>query len=260
MRGGVPPLRTHLALLAHDRSHGEGQARLGPTFHWLRTWLCQRHRQWSGVDAIVCGSNPILGALACAGLAQRGQTVLWLCPNDLDAWDYPLAIAGMHDDLLAAAGLPPMGAALFEALAARCAGRVSTAWGWTAGYVVDGSIAGAKRLAFASQTAGGRWGEARSLADAWKKTAFASVDAFAPKRLPSRMGPGLRQQVVEHGRAVWVSDALDGMARQGMGQGPSPERDDIRLGRARWHAQTPGEFAAQSRQDMEFALREGAWK
>lgn len=261
---GLPSLRAHKALMEHDRAHGEPPAKLGAHFHWLRSWLSQRSRQWHSVDWIICGANPILGALACAAAARRGKTCLWLSSDEPDAWDYPLAMAGAHDDLLAAAGLPGMGPALFKALARECAGKARWGWGWRAQYCAKS--AGDKEMAFLAPAQGERRGEARELAKAFARDAFAAAPTLVAKAMPSRVGKGPRGQIVEHSCSLWTSDRLDGKPRQQWAPEAEPgaaaamaEERDMRVGRARWHAQEPIKFALESRRDVEMLLKLGGW-
>lgn len=267
---GAPPYSTHRVLLEHDRMHGDGAARCGGRVHWLRTWLVQKTRQWSRHDTIVCGSNPVLGALACAGLVRGGLRPLWLCSNAFDAWDYPLAMAGAHDDLLAGAGLPRMGEPLFDALGARCAGRAQVAWGLGIDYVFEGGGEGgeSKRLCFAKTEARreGAWGAARLAAQTMAARGFRGVAPFVLERAPARHGGGPRAPILESPRVVWTSDRMDGVSRlEAWGRkapgeaGGQAKGGDARLGRARWHAQEPLDFAEQSREDLRLALAMGGW-
>lgn len=269
MRSGVAPFKTHQALLEHDRSHGEGVAHLGERFHWLRSWLYKRDRQWSQADWLVCGANPVLGALSAAGLARAGQSVLWICSDGFDAWDYPLTMRGAHDDLLREAGLHAMGPGLFAELASQCHGRLTRAWGWQVDYVFNSGRLAGSALAFASPSQeGAELGAARGLARKNMIEAFGAVKAWEPKADPKAPQGRLRQQIIEHRRAVWTSDELDGVERnqeraplEALGAGAGADGSGaLRLGRARWHAQTPLEFAANSREDIKLALRAGGWR
>jgi hypothetical protein len=266
---GLPPYSTHLALLEHDRLHGQGLVRWGPRIHWLRTWLVQRTREWSSHQVIVCGSNPLLGALACAGLVRCGARPLWLCSNALDAWDYPLAMAGAHDDLFAKVGLPPMGPDLFKKLGSICEGKAKVGWGWGIDY--EFSSQGKPRLCFAraEHLTGSDLGAARLAAQTMAARAFENVAVFKAGISPHRHGGKARVQVVQCARCVWTSDQKDGLVRIEPGS-TAPEKaqkaqfeqnvlEDIRLGRSRWHTQTPLAFAEQSREDIKRVLELGRW-
>lgn len=261
---GMPSFESHKTLLAHDAIHGEGRVRFGPRIHWLRSWLVQRSRQWSEFDAVVCGSNPALGALACHSLAREGKTAVWFWPESFDAWDYPLAAGGAHNDLLLAAGLPAMGPRLFEALGEVCAGRVVIARGWTVDYDFP-SVDGGLTLYFASHSPsqGSRFGPARKDMERWAKTGFSACPHFKPSLAPRRHGGGPRQQIIGASKAIWVSDRLDGIDRASGDLSPEvdcaigdPKQDGAptRLGRARWHAQSPLAFAEESRKDIKIIL------
>lgn len=258
---GIPSLAAHKALMAHDQAHGEPPAKLGAHFHWLRSWVVQRGRQWHSVDWLICGGNPLLGALAAAAAARRGRTALWLGSDAFDAWDYPLAMGGAHDDLLEKAGLPGAGAGLFKTLAKECEGKLALGWGWTAEYCAPSGEAG-KSLSFLTQAGSRPQGGARELAKALARDAFSEVPALRAKKLPRRIGKGLRAQVVEHSCAVWISDRQDGAAREQWGErrgSALEEGQEMRVGRARWHSQNAEQFALQSRMDVELLLRLGGW-
>lgn len=263
---GLPPYSTHLVLLEHDRLHGHGAANWGSRVHWLRTWLIQRTRQWSSHDVIVCGSNPVLGALACAGLARSGKQPLWLCSNGFDAWDYPLAMAGAHDDLFEQAGLPAMGTRFFEALGEYCSERVKVAWGFGIKYEFE--RAGRARLCFAQAepARSENWGEARLAAQTMAGRGFKGVAQLSTGMAPARHGGKQRLPVLGCRQVVWTSDRMDGVARlePGGAKAHPPriglvEQRDVRLGRARWHAQAPLDFAEQSREDLRLVLTMGNW-
>jgi hypothetical protein len=254
----APSLRVHKALLDHDQRHGDPRPRLGVVFHWGRSWLWQKTRQWEGFDAIVCGANPILGALAAAGLAKQGQRVLWAWSDEKDDWDYPLALAGESDGAFQAAGLPPMGLAWFRELARVSDGQVTMARGWSVAYASPGADA-ASHLAFLEPKPARRWGASREQASRWAAQAFESAPRLVVRAKPARHGGGPRQPVAGHARLIRVSDALDGAPRaQGSALGGHALAD--RLGRARWHSQTPWDFLERSREDLALALAWGGWK
>ena len=248
-----PSLAEHRALLAHDARHGEPAPRLGARFHWARSWLWQKTRQWERCDALVCGANPILGALASAALASQGHRVLWAWSDAEDAWDYPLTVGGQADDLFLAAGLPRMGQGWFDALAQASRGRVKLARGWDLAYACD---QGQTKLGFLAPSPARKWGPAREQATRWAGRAFEQWATLQVKARPARHGGAAREPIVGHARRIHVSDALDGVARaQGREEGARADR----LGRARWHAQTTWDFKDRSREDLSLALGWGNW-
>lgn len=259
MGSARPTFAEHLTLMEHDRQHGSRAPRLGARAQWIRMWWVQRFRQWTGSDAIVCGSNPVLGALACARLAGSGLSVTWILESGPDAWDYPLTVAGQHDDLTREARLPPMGPGLFAELAKRCGGRALFAPGWSVDYSFEGR--GGPRICFASREdsqESAAWGEARSLAESWAREAFGSLGAHRALSRPERKGGGPRQQLFAAPFVAWTSDRPDGRPRQHRGFSTDPGQpapgSEARMGRALWHAQEPVEFAARSRDDVRLAL------
>lgn len=267
MRSAMPSFTEHLSVIDHDKKHGQARAPLGLRAHWLKMWWIQKTRQWTSVDAVVCGSNPILGAIACAGLARSGKTVAWLSTGGFDAWDYPLAISGQHDDLMIAAGLPPMGSKWFIALSKLSEGRVWRAKGLDVSYVFQSERKGSFKIAFAVPRAPEELplGKSRQTAEKWMEQAFMHAPQHIFKQRPMRLGGGDRQQLFATTLVVWVSDRLDGAYReQGLGAGPKQafsvaKCGEMRLGRSRWHTQVAIDFAAQSRHDIKLALEAGGW-
>lgn len=261
MSASRPSFRENLAIVEHDALHGQRRPPLGSRARWLRMWWIKNCRQWTRVDALVCGSNPILGAMACAGMAKAGKSVLWLSGGGFDAWDYPLALSGQHDDLMLAAGLPPMGRAWFVAMASLCSGRVTRAPGWEMQYVFQSARAEADPIGFAARAARGpgakALGASRTQAQEWMEQAFAGGALHEPKLAPARHGGAERQQLFSAKTIVWVADQPDGVAREMSLDAGRVAGSEIRLGRARWHAQVPLEFAAQSRLDLKLALAAG---
>lgn len=257
MAGERPSFAEHLVLMEHDRAHGEAEPKLGARGHWLRTWLFQRCRQWNEADTVVCGANPVLGALASAAIARAGGQVIWAREARFDAWDYPLAVGGEHDDLLREAGLPPMGPQLFAKLAEESAGRIVVARGWSVSYVFEAPPASVK-IGFASpevENSAGNMGAARRVVEGWAHDAFASAPRLAVSTKPQRHGGAARQQLFCADRFVWTSDRLDGQKRQQLSEPQDAGRPwEERLGRARWHTQAPLAFAVRSREDIQLAL------
>lgn len=247
----MPPFPTHMALLEHDMSHGGSLPLLGARAHWVRSWLFQKHRQFARFDCIVHGSNPILGSLAVLACAREKKHTLWLLDSEFDAWDYPLAMNGDHDDVIKSAGLPPMGHAMFEAIAAECDGWVTRAWDWKLSYVHASKWIGSRKLFFAKESTQNALGAARSSAQAMAMRSFARSPAWEPLLVPARNGGGLRQQIFEADTLIGTSEMLDGGPVNGLAMGGDGH---VKLGRGRWHSQAPLVFAQQSRQDIKLAL------
>jgi len=252
----MPPFSTHLALLEHDLVHGGSSPLLGARVHWVRNWLLQKNRQFGRFDCIVHGSNPILGALSVYACAQAKKHTLWLLDSEFDAWDYPLAMSGDHDDLMEGAGLPPMGASFFDAIANASKGWVTCVWDWKLSYVHSSKSIGQRKLFFAKESTYNTLGEAREAAQKMALRSFGSFPFWEPLRITPRTGGGFRQQIFEADVLIGTSEMLDGGVINGevnTGQG------DVRLGRGRWHSQVVLEFAQQSRKDIKLALNIRGW-
>lgn len=251
---GLPRFEDHVELMEHDRRQGGRAPRLGARFHWIRTWLVQRQRQWWAAEALVAGSNPWLGALVAAGLARSGVKTLWVYSEEPDAWDCALARKGMHAEALARAGLPAGGRALFEELARQCEGRLTMAWDQRVGYANG-------RVAFLAPAMARRAPSAQQEISGWLREAFRDLPRARALPKSQRLGGGERDGVVFFERAAWVSDRLDGAKRESLQshcEAAGDEREQ-RWGSAEWSTGNAAVFAQRSLADTERALKSGGW-
>ena len=252
-----PTIRMHKALIRHELRHGGRYPVIGVHLQWLRVWMLQRCKQWSGFDVAISGSNPILGALCAAWHAKQGRSVVWLKNSQFDAWDYPLCINGSNDDLLAFAGLPPMGERFFAEMAKICGNSLTICANSEA--VFFEHIDSGYWMIARTNCPSGEFGDARRSVESWFWQAFSRANTLEVKSKPKRFGGGDRELVVTSNKLVLVSEILDGVERitmpnQKMNPMDQNTAKELRVGRARWHAQTPLEFGALSREDMRLAL------
>lgn len=263
-----PSYSSHLGILSHDRDHGDPEPLLWGPISYLNMWVALGQREWLGVDVLVAGSNPLLGAILSAGFSKMGLSCLWLVSKRHEGWDYPLTLKGEHDDLLTQAGLPGVSRKLFDVLGASAQRSVSISYGMEIQYIHRpiGSANSEKTLAFAKEEDAPPTPVASFLRlENWRDNGFAGCHRHIPRI--KRGGGGQRQQIIESNRLVLISDVKDGTNRQSRIETISAgSRNDMgghavqaRLGRARWHESDALSFAARSREDIKLALKHGGW-
>ncbi len=247
----IPSLRRHRDILRYESERGWPRQPLGERLSWIRNWLIRPDRLGAECDALVWGANPILGALAAAGLASQGERVIFAFAGHKDEWDYPVAWRGMHDDLFAPAGLPKISDGWFLDLARRGSRNLTMAWGYSPTY-----RAGELCMMRKDRQFPGAQGESQRMASG------AFEEAFGLVRKIEGTNPRVSEEMAVFAkRFIWVSDPKDKSVPVN-GEFACEFRGDEqeeRLGSGAWSSANPMTFAKRSREDIERALRIGGW-